>query len=618
MRGAPNRASRILFSFYHTFFQKLLKKNRIHIIIYLLIINYEESFQLKPLLKFFKGYRLQSVLAPLFKCLEAIFELLVPLAVTRIIDVGIGQNDTRTVFLMCGVMLLLGVVGLISAICAQYFSAKTAVGVSARIRSELFAHIQSFSYADTDKIGTSTLITRMTGDINSVQTGINMFLRLFMRSPFIVFGAMIMAFTIDVRLALIFAVTIPLLAVVVFGIMLISMPIYKKSQASLDSVLGKVRSNYNGTRVVRAFNREIEETADFDAKNDKLTKIQMLAGRISALMNPLTYVIINFAVIILIRAGAFKVDSGDITQGELVALYNYMSQILVELIKLASLIITLTKAAASASRVSAILTMPAEERKEADVKCCDDGSAVKFDNVSFGYSEHGDCAVENISFSVKKGQRVGIIGGTGSGKSTLINLIPGLYSPKCGNVFINGKNACEYEKEELCNIVGVVPQNPRLFKGNVRKNLEWGNPNATDEDAWNVLELAQAKDFIEEKEGLETAVAQNGNNFSGGQRQRLTIARALMKKPEILILDDSTSALDFLTESRLLSSISALEYNPTVFIVSQRAASLMNADLILVLDDGSLVGAGKHDELLSTCEVYRDIYYSQFRKGGEQ
>lgn len=573
---------------------------------------------MKPLLKFFKGYRVQSVLAPLFKCLEAIFELLVPLAVTRIIDVGIGQNDTRTVFLMCGVMLLLGIVGLISAICAQYFSAKTAVGVSTKIRSELFAHIQTFSYADTDKLGTSTLITRMTGDINSVQTGINMFLRLFMRSPFIVFGAMIMAFTIDVRLALIFAVTIPLLAIVVFGIMLISIPILKKSQSNLDSVLGKVRSNFNGTRVVRAFNREIEETADFDEKNNKLTKIQMFAGRISALMNPLTYVIINFAVIILIRSGALKVDSGDITQGELVALYNYMSQILVELIKLASLIITLTKAAASASRVSAILTMPEEQRKEADIKTCDDGSTVKFENVSFAYSEHGDCAIEGISFSVSKGQKVGIIGGTGSGKSTLATLIPGLYSPKSGNVFINGKNTAEYQKDELCNIVGIVPQNPRLFKGSVRSNLEWGNPEATDNEAWDALKLAQAMEFIAEKNGLDTEVAQNGNNFSGGQRQRLTIARALMKQPEILILDDSTSALDFLTESKLFSALSRLEYNPTVFIVSQRAASLMKADIILVLDDGNLVGTGKHEELLATCDVYRDIYYSQFPKGGEQ
>ncbi|MBE6706932.1 MAG: ABC transporter ATP-binding protein [Ruminococcaceae bacterium] len=573
---------------------------------------------MKPLLKFFKGYRVQSVLAPLFKCLEAIFELLVPLAVTRIIDVGIGQNDTRTVFLMCGVMLLLGIVGLISAICAQYFSAKTAVGVSTKIRSELFAHIQTFSYADTDNLGTSTLITRMTGDINSVQTGINMFLRLFMRSPFIVFGAMIMAFTIDVRLALIFAVTIPLLAIVVFGIMLISIPILKKSQSSLDSVLGKVRSNFNGTRVVRAFNREVEETADFDEKNNKLTKIQMFAGRISALMNPLTYVIINFAVIILIRSGALKVDSGDITQGELVALYNYMSQILVELIKLASLIITLTKAAASASRVSAILTMPEEQRKEADIKTCDDGSTVKFENVSFAYSEHGDCAIEGISFSVSKGQKVGIIGGTGSGKSTLATLIPGLYSPKSGNVFINGKNTAEYQKDELCNIVGIVPQNPRLFKGSVRSNLEWGNPEATDNEAWDALKLAQAMEFIAEKGGLDTEVTQNGNNFSGGQRQRLTIARALMKQPEILILDDSTSALDFLTESKLFSALSRLEYNPTVFIVSQRAASLMNADIILVLDDGNLVGTGKHEELLATCDVYRDIYYSQFPKGGEQ
>ncbi len=573
---------------------------------------------LRSLLKFFKGYKLQSVLAPIFKMLEAIFELLVPLAVTRIIDVGIGENDTSAVFSMCGVMLALALIGLVCAVSAQYFSARAAVGVSTRLRSALFSHIQEFSYSDTDKLGTSTLITRMTGDINSVQTGINMFLRLFMRSPFIVFGAMIMAFTIDVRLALIFAVTIPLLAAVVFGIMLISIPIFKKSQSRLDSVLGKVRTNYNGTRVVRAFNKQADEAADFDKKNDALTKIQIFAGRISALMNPLTYVIINFAVIILIRSGAISVNSGGITQGELVALYNYMSQILVELIKLASLIITLNKAAASASRVSTVLNTQPEATREVTASKVNDGSAVRFENVCFGYSASGDNAIDNVSFSARAGQTVGIIGGTGSGKSTLVNLIPALYRPSSGDVFINGKNAALYSKQELCGMIGIVPQKARLFKGDIRKNLSWGNEDASDEEMWSALEAAQAKDFVADKQGLDTEVAQNGNNFSGGQKQRLTIARALVKKPSILILDDSASALDYATESKLRSAIAELDYSPTLFIVSQRASSILHADLILVLDDGEVVGMGKHSELLESCEVYRDIYRSQFPEGGEQ
>lgn len=573
---------------------------------------------MKSLLKFFKGYRIKSVLAPLFKCLEAIFELLVPLAVTRIIDVGIGQNDKKTVFLMCGVMLALGIIGLICAVCAQYFSAKSAVRASTKLRSALFAHIQEFSYSDTDKLGTSTLITRMTGDINSVQTGINMFLRLFMRSPFIVFGAMIMAFTIDVKLALIFAVAIPLLAIVVFGIMLISIPILKKSQSRLDLVLGKVRSNYNGARVVRAFNKEEDEKKDFAEKNDSLTGIQIFAGKISALMNPLTYVIINFAVIILIKNGAINVDSGNITQGELVALYNYMSQILVELIKLASLIITLNKAAASASRVSAVLNMKPEERVVPKNPSCEDGSFVKFRNVSFGYNASADNAINNVSFSVKKGDTVGIIGGTGSGKSTLINLIPGLYAPSEGQVFIDGIDTAVYEKNTLCDMVALVPQKARLFKGNVRDNLKWGNENATDGELWSALEIAEAKEFIEEKEGLDTSVSQNGNNFSGGQKQRLTIARALVKKPQILILDDSASALDYATEARLRTKINALDYSPTLFIVSQRASSVLHADLIIVLDDGDVVGMGTHEELLRNCEIYKDIFNSQFTAGGER
>ncbi len=572
---------------------------------------------MKQLLKYFKGYRTQSVLAPLFKCLEAIFELLVPLAVTAIIDTGIGEESSKTVFLMCGIMLALAVIGLVCAVCAQYFAAKSAVRFATKLRSELFAHIQKFSYSDTDKLGTSTLITRMTGDINSVQTGINMFLRLFMRSPFIVFGAMIMAFTINVRLALIFAVTIPLLAVVVFGIMLISIPIFKKSQAGLDSVLGKVRTNYNGTRVIRAFNKESDEIDEFDKRNDALTKIQIFAGRISALMNPLTYVIINFAIIVLIRSGAVSINSGDITQGELVALYNYMSQILVELIKLASLIITLNKAAASASRVSAVLNTEPEKKKTPHNATSGDDSIVRFENVSFGYSASGDNALSNISFIINSGETVGIIGGTGSGKTTLVNLLSGLYQPTGGEVFICGKNTALYDKNSLCDIFGIVPQKAQLFKGSIRSNLAWGKNDATDEEMWEALKLAQAEEFVREKKGLDTPVSQNGNNFSGGQKQRLTVARALLKKPSILIFDDSASALDYATEAKLRLAVSSLEHSPTLFIVSQRASSILHADKILVFDDGELVGIGTHIELLTGCEVYRDIYRSQFPEGGE-
>ena len=567
---------------------------------------------MKHLLKFFKGYKLRAVLAPLFKCLEAIFELLVPLAVTQIIDVGIKQSDTGVIISMCGIMFALAVIGFICATCAQYFSAKTAVGVCTRIRSELFSHIQKFGYSDTDKLGTSTLITRLTGDLNSVQTGINMFLRLFMRSPFIVFGAMIMAFTIDAKLSLIFLVTIIVLTVVVFGIMLGSMPLYKRCQAKIDLVLGKVRSNYNGTRVVRAFNKQADEIEDFDTRNKALTKIQLFAGRISALMNPLTYVIINFAVIILIKNGAITVDSGSLTQGELIALYNYMSQILVELIKLASLIITLSKAAASASRVSAILTRDPQSPPTPEQASCDGEDAVRFDNVSFGYNTSADHAIDGISFSAKRGDVIGIIGSTGSGKSTLVNLIPGFYFANSGNVFINGKNSALYDNREISDLVSIVPQKAQLFKGTVRSNLLWGNQNATDEMMWAALTAAQANDFIEDKGGLDTPVMQNGSNFSGGQRQRLTVARALIKHAPILILDDSASALDYATEAKLRLAIASLEYSPTVFIVSQRASSMLHADKIIVLDDGNMVGCGVHSELLENCEVYRDIYRSQF------
>ena len=572
---------------------------------------------MRSLFKYFKGYRGRAVLAPIFKMLEAIFELLIPLAVSRIIDVGIGENRPDVIFSMCGVMFALGIIGLTCAVSAQYFAAKAAVTFSTRLRSELFMHIQSFSYSDTDKLGVSTLITRMTGDVNSVQTGINMFLRLFMRSPFIVFGAMIMAFTINKRLALIFAVAIPLLAIVVFGIMLISIPLYKKSQTRLDNVLGKIRSNYNGTRVVRAFNKEQDEINEFDDSNNALTKIQLFAGKISSLMNPVTYVIINFAIIILIRLGAISIDNGSITQGELVALYNYMSQILIELIKLASLIITLNKAAASASRVSAIMNTQPEKKNSPITEFTNDNSVVCFKNVSFAYNASGDPAVNNISFSVSRGQTVGIIGGTGSGKTTLVNLIPLLYQPQNGEIFIKGKNSLLYTKNELCDIVGIVPQKAVLFKGSIRSNMKMSNNDATDEEIWKALENAQAKDFVEKKQGLDTEVSQGGSNFSGGQKQRLTVARALIKKPEILILDDSSSALDYVTESNLRRAIRDLDYSPTLFIISQRVSSIIHADLILVLDDGEIVGMGTHEQLIENCNIYSDIYASQTCQGGE-
>ncbi len=573
---------------------------------------------MKKLLKYLKGYTKESILAPAFKCLEAIFELLVPLAVAQIIDAGMHQGDTKTVFVMCGIMIALGVIGLACAICAQFFAARAAVGFATKMRSALFFHIQSFDYTTTDRIGTSTLITRMTTDINSVQTGINMFLRLFMRSPFIVFGAMIMAFTINVKLALIFAVTIPLLAIVVFGIMLITIPIYKKSQSNLDRVVGKVRENYNGTRVVRAFNKEGHEIEDFDEKHGVLTKIQLFAGGISALMNPLTYVIINLAVVLLIRNGAITVGDGIISQGELIALYNYMSQILVELIKLANLIITLNKAAASAQRISDIMDTPSDICRTAAEDRVTDGSAICFKNVSYHYHKGGDAAISDISFTVMPGQTVGIIGGTGSGKSTLVQLMPGFYDPTEGSVLINGKNTALYEKDELRELFGVVSQKATLFKGTIRSNLKWGCQEADDDSIWNALELAQAKDFVEQKPlKLDEHVQQNGSNFSGGQRQRLSIARALLKKPKFLVLDDSASALDYVTESKLRKAIANLDYDPTILIVSQRASSIMHADLILVLDDGTVVGQGTHDELLRSCDIYREIYHSQFPEGGE-
>ena len=577
-------------------------------------------FILKRLLKFLKDYKKESFLAPAFKMLEAIFELLVPIAVTIIIDKGINGKSPSTVWLMCGFMVLLAIIGLVSALCAQYFSAKAAVGFSQKLRLALFEKIQSFSYSATDKLGTSTLITRMTSDVNAVQTGVNMFLRLFLRSPFIVFGAMVCAMLIDIKLGLIFAVTIIALSVIVFGIMLISIRLQKKTQARLDDVVLKVRGNYNGTRVVRAFNKQGSEITEFKEKVGALHKIQIFAGRISALMNPLTYAIINVAIIILIQNGAITVNSGSLTQGELVALYNYMSQILVELIKLASLIITLNKASASAKRIADIMDTPSQAEHKVTEENRDTRCVVEFDNVSFRYDEgeESDYALEGLSFSVPQGATVGIIGGTGSGKSTLINLLCGFYHATEGNVFVNQKNASLLSTDDVKDTFGIVPQKATLFYGTVRSNLEWGKENASDDEIWGALKLACADDFVLQKElRLDEPVKQGGSNFSGGQRQRLTIARALIKKPQILILDDSASALDYATEAKLSGNIASLDYSPTVFIVSQRASSIMHADIIVVLDDGRAVGIGTHEQLLDSCDIYNEIYNSQFSKGGD-
>ena len=572
---------------------------------------------MKRLLGYFKGYVKESIFAPLFKMLEAIFELLVPLAISNIIDNGIKRGESKTVWAMIGIMVALAVIGLVCAICAQFFAAKAAVGVSTKLRSSLFEKIQSFSFPQSESIGTSTLITRVTGDVNTVQTGINLFLRLFMRSPFIVFGAMIMAFTINVKLALIFVVTIAVLSVIVFGIMLISIPLYKKVQGGVDGVVVKTRSNYRGTRVIRAFNRQSQEIDEFDEKHAVLTKFQLFAGKISALMNPLTYIVINFAVIILIKQGAINVDSGNITQGELVALYNYMTQILVELIKLASLIITLNKSMACMHRINDVFETPSVIYPSVEKEADENEYAVKFENVSFKYSSGSDSAISNISFTAAKGEKIGIIGGTGSGKSTLVNLIPGFYYSTEGSVFVNGMNTVSYSASELRDKIGVVPQKAELFSGSIRSNLSFKNAEATEEELWRALCYAQADGFVEQKEGrLDCSVSQNGANFSGGQKQRLTIARALVGKPEILIFDDSSSALDYATEAALKKAIDTLEWRPTVFIVSQRASSVMSADKIIVLDDGEVAGIGKHDELLQNCVIYREIYESQF--GGDE
>lgn len=569
---------------------------------------------MRKILKYLGDYKKESIFSPLFKLLEALFELFVPLVVAQIIDKGITANDYGYILRMCLILLALAVVGLICSITAQFFAAKAAVGFASKLRSALFAHIQSFSHNEIDKTGTSTLITRMTSDINQVQSGVNMFLRLFLRSPFVVFGAMIMAFTIDVRSALIFAVAIPILGVVVFGIMLITMPLYKKTQQRLDKITLKTRENITGVRVIRAFGMEDAETESFTNSNGVLIGMQKFVGRISALMNPLTYIIINAAVIVLIHTGAVRVNMGALTQGQVVALYNYMSQILVELIKLANMIITLTKAIACGNRIQEVFEIENSILDGAVENGSDGDTAVEFINASAKYNEGGENALDGVSFKAKKGDTIGIIGGTGSGKSTLINLIPRFYDTVDGTVKVNGTDVREYKLKELRKKIGVVPQKAVLFKGTIEKNLKWGGNYISDEMLAEATGKAQASDVIESKGGYEAEVEQNGRNFSGGQLQRLTIARALAKRPEILILDDSASALDFATDARLRSAIKNLEYNPTVFVVSQRASSVMYADKIIVLDDGVVVGMGTHDELLENCEVYEEIYYSQFPK----
>ncbi len=576
---------------------------------------------MKKLLVYLKSYKKETVLGPLFKLLEASFELIVPLVVAAIIDVGIGNGDKNYILRMCGVMVLLGVVGLISSITAQYFAAKAATGFATKLRHALFEHIQSLSFSEIDQIGTATMITRMTSDINQLQSGVNMVLRLFLRSPFIVFGAMIMAFTIDVKAALVFVVTIPLLSVVVFGIMAISIPMYRKVQNGLDKILSITRENLTGVRVIRAFGKESSEISKFHDRNEDFTQFQTKVGRISALMNPVTYIIINLGIIVLVWVGAIRVNQGDITQGEVVALYNYMSQILVELIKLANLIVTITKALACAGRIENVLEMKSSMQGEAQSlhkETAQSEIKVAFEHVGMVYQGAAGEALSDISFTVKQGETIGIIGGTGSGKTTLVHLIPRFYDVSRGRVLVDGKDVKAYSLKELRQKVGIVMQKSVLFKGTIRENICWGKEDATEDEIWEALETAQAKEIVTNKpEGLDTQVSQGAKNLSGGQKQRLSIARALVKKPEILILDDSASALDYATDARLRKAIAGLKNKMTVFIVSQRASSIMHANKIIVLDDGKIVGIGTHEELKKNCQVYQEIYYSQYEKEGE-
>lgn len=572
---------------------------------------------MKKLLYFMKDYKKESVLAPLFKMLEAFFELFVPLVVASIIDDGIVPKDSEHIIRMCLLLLVLAAVGLTCSITAQYFAAKSAVGAATGIRYELFTHIQTLGYEEMDMVGTSTLITRMTSDINQVQNGINLVLRLFLRSPFIVFGAMIMAFTIDVKAAMIFVVAIILLSIVVFGVMFITKPLYKKVQSGLDTILGTTRENLTGVRVIRAFHQEQAEYNKFLAENEELTSLQKFAGKISGLTNPLTFIIINFAILVLIHTGAVRVSLGTLSQGQVVALYNYMSQILVELIKLANLIISVTKAMACFNRIQDVFHIEPsmKEGTKTVAAAGNTAPAVEFKNVSFTYAGGGDHAVENISFKAMPGQTIGIIGGTGSGKSTLVNLIPRFYDVSEGEVDIAGKNIQDYTYGSLRNTISVVPQKAQLFAGTIRDNLTFGCPDATEEQIEEALAISQAKEFVDTKEGrLDAKIEQGGKNLSGGQRQRLTLARALVPQSDILIMDDSASALDYATDARLRKAIQDMKRKPTVFIVSQRTSSIQNADMILVLDDGKIAGQGTHEQLLKSCNIYREIYETQFKK----
>ena len=576
---------------------------------------------MKRLMMYLKDYKKESILAPLFKLLEAFFELMVPLVMANIIDYGISNRNMGYIGKMGLLLLLLGVVGLASSITAQFFAAKAAVGFSTKLRQALFDHIEDLSFTDIDKAGTSTMITRMTSDVNQVQSGVNMTLRLFLRSPIIVFGAMIMAFTIDVKCALIFVVAIPLLSVVVFGIILSTIPLYKKVQSKLDQVLGITRENLTGVRVIRAFHQEAKEADRFRENNEALSAMQIFVGKISACMNPVTYIIVNGAIIALIYTGAVQVNIGNLSQGEVVAIINYMNQILVELVKLANLIVTMTKALACAERVASVFEIGADATEDEKKAALDNSIAAKvdekapflnFNHVSLTYQGAGAPTLQDMNFTVNRGDTVGIIGGTGSGKTSLVNLIPGFYPATEGEILLEGRDIKTMSDEELRGRIGVVPQKAVLFKGTIRSNLQWGKPDATEEEMWKALELAQASEVVDGKPGkLDATVAQNGKNFSGGQRQRLTIARALVRNPEILILDDSASALDYATDAKLRAAIRTLEDKTTTFIVSQRASTIRHADKIIVLDEGRMVGMGTHEELMQNCEVYREIATSQ-------
>lgn len=606
---------------------------------------------MKELLKYIKDYKKECVLGPLFKLLEACFDLTVPIVMAKIIDEGIAKSDSHFILVYGGVLIILAAVGLLSSITAQYFAAKAAVGFATNLRHGLFKHIESLSFTEMDTVGISTLITRMTSDINQMQSGVNMALRLFLRSPFIVFGAAVMAFTVDVKAAIVFAVVIPILAVVVLGIMAVSMPLYRKVQAGLDGILGRTRQNLTGVRVIRAFDKEEAEKEDFNNENQILTNLQLLVGKISALTNPVTYIFLNVALVVLLYVGAIRVDGGLLTQGKVIALVNYMSQILVELIKLANTIVLSTKAVACGNRIQSVFEMKpsimddfvsddeefgsmkksdnAESSKLTDEenvlgsekelinKSADSiskGAEVVFENVDLTYKGAGDKSLENISFTAPAGSTIGIIGGTGSGKSSLVNLIPRFYDATAGKVLIDGKNVKDYKVSEVRSIVGIVMQKAVLFKGSIRENMKWGNDKATDDEINFALENAQAAEIVAGKEGgLDYMIEQSGRNLSGGQKQRFTIARALVRRPKVLILDDSASALDFTTDAKLRKSLKQLGYEPTTFIVSQRTSSIKHADMILVLDDGKVVGKGTHDELLENCEVYHEIYMSQFK-----